>query len=198
MANRYNFNAERAADVNVSPTRKQRDSSWELTKEREPNPWSRGQLQDVPDRPPKLPPRVIRVELDSSRALSVEDNSVTWLLSLPVGPLADNTVLHWRDMVTNQTEAVDWALSGISAHSYNLGGARYTLRGRFVNAGGDYWPLTATTPLSVSILDKDALNNRQVTLTRLGATGAGFKSIAGFYVRLQLVFVEPGANVYSS
>lgn len=194
MSTRYNVEAERAADVVVSKTGKQKDTSWDSAKEVQPNPWQHS--EPIPKEPPKVKPRVIRLTLDIADRISIDDTSVTWSLNIPsLGLLQPNTVMYWRELVTSQTENVDWAISGISAHSYALSGPAYALRGRFSQIGtSGTWTANAVgAPLAVTIKDTD-LRNARITVTRIGAVGLGLSSIVGLKLAVTLMFVEPGAR----
>lgn len=194
MATKLNFDAQRAQDVTVTKTAKQPDKSWDTVKEREPMPWVHS--EPMPDRAPRVKPRVIRLTLDLSDRTSMDDTSVTWALNLPtIGLLQENTVVYWRELVTNQTETLDWAISGIGAHSYALSGPAYTLRGRFYQIGSSStWAANAVgAPLAVTIKDTD-IRGARVTLHRIGASGQGLTSISGLRLSISLVLVEPGAQ----
>lgn len=196
MATKYNFEAQRPQDVTVRTTSKQPDKSWDTVKEREPHPWVHS--EPIETRAPKIKPRVIKVTLDVSERIGMDASSVTWMLNIPsIGALAEGTVLYWRELVTNQTETCDWALSGLGAHSYALSGPSYTLRARFIQSGSTTsWYSNNLAPLAVTLKDTDVFFNKRLTVTRIGATGATLDSINGLQLKVCLVFVEPGARYF--
>jgi hypothetical protein len=197
MAARYNFAAERAEDVHVVPTRAQRDTSWEHVQEVPVNAWLHGGVID--DTPPKRRPRIIRVELDWKDAMLKEANSATWQLDLnDVASLAENSVLYWRSIASNQADTCDWALSGISTCTCHVSGPPYALQARFVSAGAgthSWVPSGATAvPLCVTMTERDVFRNRRLTVHRLGAAGVDLTAVAGLFLRVELLIVEPGAR----
>ena len=195
MATRYNFKAQRASDILVNETPQLEDHSLDLIDEVPVNRWNHS--LPIPNKPPVIAPRVIRLELDSANRTVLEDNAITWMLALPhVGKIADNSVMYWRNITTNQTEVVDWAIIGLGTHSYAVGGTPYALRSRFISVGTNEWSPNSgiVAPLAVTLKENDLFTNRRVTITRIGSTGSTFPNIANFFLRSQLIIVEPGAS----
>jgi len=195
MSSRFNFEAQRRSDLVVSQTRKQDDTSWDVIDEVSVNSWNHG--MPLPNRPPVIPPRVIRLELDAVNRTTLEDNTVTWTMSMPhVGKIAENSVLYWRNITTNQTEVVDWAIAGLGAHTYAVGGTPYTMRSRFISAGLNEWSpnVGIVAPLAVTLKETDLFTNRRISIVRIGSTGSTLPNIANFFLRSQLIIVEPGAS----
>lgn len=196
MASKYNFDAQRAADVTVRSTSKQADKSWDTVKEREPQPWTHS--EPMPTKPPEITPRVIRLELESKDAVSVLGDTITWRLNMPnVGKLLPQTMVYWTSLVSNQTEVTDWAFSGLNTYRHNMSGKSYDLRARFTSKGSDtFVPGTSGMAPVAGMLKVETIfvNYATVTLERIGATGTPLSGIGSFYLRTYLTFVEPGAR----
>jgi hypothetical protein len=193
MAYCVNPYSERRADFNVSPTAKQPeaklDQHWEFL------PTFHG--EPVPRKEPTVISRTIPVVLNSTDALSVVANEITFSLHMPhLGKLKPGTLLYVRAIECNQTEECDWAISGLSTWSFSLdsGSPTYALRARFTSSGSNVWSPGAglNVPLCVSLKQPDTVFfGGRLVLTRIGATGSNLQNIANFYCRLHLLFKEP-------
>lgn len=186
MASRYNFDAQRAADINVKP-KKGSVPEWDV-EPRQPDPWGRD-VSDVDNKGPRTPSRVLNLTLDSAKATQISDNSVTWHVSMPnVGMLKPGTLLYLNCVATNAPTPGEWRLSGIAAETTGD-----TIRGYFETKAGNILAPIGAVPLCVTIKDPSCLLNNYFTFTRT-PTIPTFLSTQEFYLKLFLTLVEPGAN----
>jgi hypothetical protein len=201
MATRYNYDAERPQDYVIQETRNRADDQWLLAANRSgpfPAPWrDASQISDKID----LPPRVIRLLLQSGSAVSRDDRTMTWTLNFPEAePLRPGTIVHWSDLTIDNQGAQEWievGLSGLRTTALNTTtNEQYT----FVSGGNfpaappaKFIQLGGSTPVCATLLELDVLNSGRITIHNKNPFQ--FWDI-GTDLRTTLVFIEPGAQVY--
>lgn len=201
MATRYNFDAERPEDYVIRDTPKTTDDQWLQAVNRPapyPTVWrDKAQITDRID----LPPRVIRLLLQSGSADFRDDHTMSWTLSFPQAePLRPGTVVHWDNLIIDNMGAQDWievGLSGLRTTALNTNtNEPYTFiaGGNFPQAAtAKFIQLGGATPVCATLLELDILNSGRITLHNRNLLQLWD---IGTDLRTTLVFIEPGARVY--
>lgn len=201
MATKYNFEAERPEDYVIRQTDRQEDDQWLQTVNRPgpyPGPWrDHAQISNRIE----LPPRVIRLMLQSGSAVERDARSMTWVLSFPQAePLRPGTIVHWDNLTIDNMGSQDWievGLSGIRTTALNTNSNEiYTFiaGGNFsADSLAKFVQFGSTTPVCSTLLELNILNGGRVTLhnRNLLQLWDGDTDL-----RTSLVFIEPGARIY--
>lgn len=199
MSSRFNFEAERAADILVRSSRPLPNG---LTKNWEqdfvnPNKPTRY----IPDSIHKFPPRIIRIVLESEHAQSVSSSTMTWILRLDtIGPLREGSVLTVRDLNIAQGDVsidtqMEVGLSGFNVHRYAVGSTQHDFRIGLLakTTNPNLFSIPGTCSLSATMRDTvNGLSNRTITLSRISG-GLPWNNTV---VRLGLQISEPGSHLF--
>jgi hypothetical protein len=198
MADKYQFEAQRAQDVIVNPT-----AARPYTYDINHVDVSRTQKSpaDIPSDKLPIPPRTINLMLESETRISVDANSMSWNLNFrDPNPLKEGTVLTWRDISINMGTVtagtfVELALSGFGVHSFRTSSAMFDFRvpGVVETSTPSLIALVGTSSLSATLRNPSStLTNARVTLHRLSGGNAWDSNTT---VRVGLTLTEPGTDI---
>lgn len=203
MSQPFNFAAERESDLFVKPTPDAADRSWDHVAERNVNVPQRV-LADIPERT-TIPPRIVRLYLESEQATSKDSRSMTWMLNFSIAAFRPGTVIVWRDLsllATTSIPSIVVGLGGIRTLSFSTNtatGFAFKTCAQLLT-GGNGSVVSACllagdgTPLAATLMDLDFMRTGSITLSLLEASNVTWDNTTK--IRVGLEIIEPGARMF--